>query len=209
MLQTTPISGPLPDGATIALQAATRFKEPSRMVGVEAFGPAYVGLTDYRWNSVQPFAPYLDAKDAALTANNIFTVTVLPQPSIEVRASWSLYQCQIVVLKAANGKYVAHTTGDEALTATAASLEGAGLLILNLDDPYNFYWCGYTYADRAVLQLRMQLSRGGIDFCKGNGGATLFMMRQTGAESPAGFFTPFLVTSSGRPEAPTNVRVDR
>src|SRR4051812_37438197 len=100
----TPITGLLPDGGKIAMQMSVRFRDPQMMLGVEPWGPAYVGLKDYQWNSADPIRPYLEAGSTQL---GLFTVTLLPEPHPYVRGTWGIRPGgHLLVLKAPNGKYV-------------------------------------------------------------------------------------------------------
>ncbi len=215
----TPIPGPLPDGATIALQASVRCREYTGSLGFETFGPAYVGLTDWSAHPDRPRLPFLDAKNTTPAADSIFTVTLLPQPHPAVRSSWGLSQCQIITLKASNGNYVANEhTGARAMSATASTLDQADLLIVAFNPPHSCLWTGLKYKDRGTLQSAAAAGvyqKYGLEFKRqidirypDSTSPTLYTVPQIGGGTgQAGVCHPFLIEPDGPPAPPKNLRI--
>jgi hypothetical protein len=204
----TPLSGPFPDGATLVFRASTRLKL-NEALGFESFGPAFVGVSAFRYNSTESYEPTLIPVDSQATGSDVFTVTALPQPGGYFQASVGLNNIQVVILKAPNGKYVTYGANDD-LAATGNTQDDAALLVVNLEHPYALICSYYTYANRSVLQQNQIVPVHGIDFANtgdtlANGDTvTIMLIEQDGEGSNASFFTPFIAKF---PSAPTNFNV--
>lgn len=150
MISLTPATLPLADGAKIVIQGIRRYVDSRKGNAPEPLNAGYVRPVAWNQYPGTPKAPHLLAQDAVATEANVFTVTVVPQPaSFPVAKSFGP-DCQFIVLRTANGKYLGFLDDDN-LGADTDYMDSAQILLLDRGEPFKIYITPVFYGKRNSL----------------------------------------------------------
>jgi hypothetical protein len=184
----------LPSGARIALLASGRFKDDGCLgcTGTESFGPSWVKLTSYQFNSQVPTYDYFDASGGMLTSGAIFGTTTVPRGTGEYIAGNYPSAYQKLLIQGSDGLYATVDSGGEMISA--ASQSNAAILVLDLTQgtKAGFYWTGYSYSQNSSMMNDYYIHTWGFNFYSING-LTMYQFVNGGFNSTAGFSQLYIV----------------
>jgi hypothetical protein len=184
VISVTPATLPLADGAKIVIQGVRRYLNPGQSSATETLAAGYLRPAVWRMYPSIPASPHLLAQDAAPTAANVFSVTIVPRPASFSMARFFGPDFQLVLLQASNGRYVGLMDDDE-LGPNANFVGGAQILLIDRGDPFQIFVTPLAFAQRRNLSTFAWPPVPGLQllFCRVND-ATLWKVYPRPTENP-------------------------